>query len=85
MLQCFPSMLPGLKGVFQVPAMRQHDLYFLKREDARKAFIFIRDEVTPFVTLSDEKLTFFTCCWVNFIEQVIILQHVNVDRPVFNM
>jgi hypothetical protein len=65
--------------------MKQHDLYFIKRADARKALLFIRDEVTPAVILSDEKLTFFTCHWINFIEQVIILQHVNADKPVFNM
>ena len=64
--------------------MRQHDLYFLKQEDARNALIFIRDEVTPLVTLSDHRITFFTSCSLNLVEQMVILHRVNVDIPVFN-
>jgi len=65
--------------------VKRHDLFFLKQGDARKALWFIENVLASRAILSDYSVTFFTPQALNLIEQVIILQHINTYRPMFNM
>ena len=65
--------------------MKQHDLYFFRQEDARKALNFINSVITSQVSLADEKVTFFTPRALNLLEQVAVLQHINTYKPMFNV
>jgi hypothetical protein len=64
--------------------MYQHELYFLGQHDAHRAYIYILANITRNLEKSNGKIIFSTVERLNYITQVVILQHVNCYDVNFN-